>query len=46
MNNICEHIILVQLMESLSNVNHAMNVVGKCISLLKLQKYLPFSIES
>ena len=31
MNNISEHVTLVQLMFSLGNVNHALSVVGKWI---------------
>ena len=31
LNNISEHVTLVKLMDSLGNVNHAVNVVGKCM---------------
>ena len=32
--NISEYVTLVKLMDSLGNVNHAVNVVGKCIFLM------------
>ena len=33
MNNISKHVTLVQIMDSLGNVNYALSVVRKCISI-------------
>ena len=44
LNNISEHVTLVQIMDSLGNVNHALSVVRKCISIQITKKTLP--IES
>ena len=46
MNNISEHVKLVQLMESLGNVNHTVSVVGKWIFYSNYKKSLPLIIES
>ena len=45
LNNISEYVTLMQLMDSLVNVNHAVSVVGKCIFDLNYKKSLPLNID-
>ena len=45
MSNISEHVTLVQLMDSLGNVNHALGVVRMCIFDSNLQKALVLTIK-
>ena len=45
MNIICEHVALVQLMESLRNVDYAVSVVGKWIFNSNYRKSLPLTIK-
>ena len=45
LNNISEYVALVQITDSLGNVNHAVSVIGKWISDSNYEKYLPFNIE-
>ena len=45
LNNISEHVTLVQFMDSIGNVNHAVSVVGSWIFDSKYKKYLQFPIE-
>ena len=45
-NNISEHVTLVQLMYSLGNVNHTVSLVGKWIFNSNYEKVLQLKIES
>ena len=44
LNNISEHVSLVQLMDSIGNVNHAINVVGYWIFKSNYEKALVINI--
>ena len=46
MNNITEYVTLVQLMDSVGNVNHAVSVVGEYIFDSNEEKSLPLNIDS
>ena len=46
LNNIREHVTLVQLVDSLGNINHAINVVGCCILDSNYENSLVLNIES
>ena len=45
LNNISDYVTLVQLMDSLGNMNHAVSIFGKWIFDYNYKKYLPLSIE-
>ena len=44
LNNICDHVTLLQLMVSLGNVNHSVSVVGKWIVDSNYEKALTLTI--
>ena len=46
LNNISEHVTLVQIMDSLGNMNYAVNVIGKWIYDSSYRKTLALNIES
>ena len=46
LDNISEHVTLVQLMDSLGNVNNSVSVLGKWIFDSNYKKSLPLTIES
>ena len=46
LDNISEHVTLVQLMDSLGNVNNSVSVLGGCIFDYNYKTYLPLTIES
>ena len=46
LNNISEYVTLVQLMDYIGYVNHAVSVVGECISDYNYEKALPLNIYS
>ena len=46
LNDISDNVTLLQLMDSIGNVNHGVSIVGKLIFYSKLKKALPLSAES
>ena len=46
LNDISDHVTLLQLMDYIENVNNTVSIFGKCIFDSNYKKYLPLLVES